>query len=199
MNYNRDFSHLDIAHLSTATNATIYLSSDPKAQDEGLAIHEQSDIKQNVNVQLAFWKDAKNKYLTLVKPIDSQHIEHLVLVVTSLFLSLTFLFGVNFEKKDIDYKTPCLIDMVKKWKLKNERPDLYRSLLEIDDFFSTNIRHTDFNKINKEVISLSKQTVKEFLETTRKVWIWFINKYCEKHNNVVVPSELLDEFISIDD
>ena len=120
-------------------------------------------------------------------------------MVTSLFLSLTFLFGVNFEKHEVDKKTPCLIEIVKKWKLKKERPDLYRSLLEIDDFFSTKIRHTDFNKINKEVVKLSNQTIIKFLEITSKVWIWFINKYSEKYNNGLASAELLNEFIIMDD
>ena len=67
----------------------------------------------------------------------------------------------------------------------------------MDVFFSDKIRHTDIGKVNSEITKLSKQKLRSFMETTRKVWIWFINKYCSKFNNGVVPQELLTEFQDI--
>jgi len=193
-----DFSNFDIAHLSTATNATQYMISGNNSFDyKATMIPQESDLKLIVNIQLAFWKDAKYKYLQLVKPYDHPLLENIVLVIASLFLSMTFLFGVNLDTKNGQQKTPSLIDMVKSWKLKKDRPDLYRNLVEMDDFFSDKIRHTDIDKVNSEITKLSKQKLVSFVETTRKVWIWFINKYCSKFNNGVVPPELLTDFQDI--
>jgi hypothetical protein len=191
-------NNFDIAHLSTAMNVTYVLSGGVAFVGENSGGLTQStmdsETRSVINFQLAFWKDAKEKYNQRIKNNNTPLLSDMVLVISSLFLSLTFLFGVNFQKRVGNISTPSLISLINSWHLGKDNSDLYRRFCEINSFFKINIRHTDYDKISSNVIVLTKEKLERFYETTRELWVWFIKKYCEKYNNGNVPPELLIEF-----
>jgi len=168
-------NNIDIAHLSTAMNVT-YHSRNVSSMD-GINGYKKStnaqamdsEVKQVINFQLAFWKDAKEKYYQRIRDNDAPFLSDMVLVISSLVLSLTFLFGVNFQRQLGYNKTPSLLDLVHKWKLQKDNLHLYRCFCEMNDFFSIKIKHTDYNKIRSDIDKLTKEKLTSFYETTRKL------------------------------
>ena len=81
------------------------------------------------------------KYSTKIKNITYPDYADMVLVVVALSNSLTFLFGINFNTAL--NKSPELPDMAKKRGLKKKRPDLFRELKNLFEFYR-NISRWDF-------------------------------------------------------
>ncbi len=185
-------------------------------------------MKAYTNIQLAFWKDAKDKYSALTSKVDVDKtprvywetnvvmtaatavvsapggerfnvpdLGKMILVTAALIQSLLFLFGVNYYSNG--FETPGLMDMVntEPWKLKKQRPDLFRDLKSLFNFFQAVIKHPDANKLQAERISLDLKLLKKYMTTTKDIWGFFIQDYYDRHNNGIIPGGALDDFTNI--
>jgi hypothetical protein len=187
----------DVANVATATSA-IGNALDPASTVKltttvNIAPITQKQLDPVTNIQLAFWKDAKEKYQR-VKKVAYPDPADLLLIIAALGFSLTFLFGVNFTSTTGYGKTPSLANLVRRWKLHKRRPDLYRAFDELAAFFTSNIRHASQTKIRSTVESLTMSKVQHFMNTAQELWKWFIGEYYNNYGNGIIPGGHLDEF-----
>ena len=183
----------DMAKLSTEANLPLhaYIASAQTVAD-GVLIPGTTQTTEPpfTNVQLAFWKDAKRKYEQRIRNVPTPDLADMVLVVVALLSSLTFLFGRNYNEE----RAPELLQMVncQRWKLKKLRPDLYKALRDMFRFYRNILKHPSGPKMTGELHTLDKAMVSRFMENTRKIWRWFIERFCELRH--VIPDEQFDEF-----
>ncbi len=122
------------------------------------------------NIQLEFWKDAKEKYEKYVKDIDVPDMAGMVLIVVALLNSLTFLFGRNYDKPAPPGEkrgTPELLNLARgyPWHLHNARPDFFRSLEEMFLLYRDILKHPDQNKLETELADrLNKVKVTKYMK-----------------------------------
>lgn len=149
-----------------------------------------------VNPQLKYWIDAKEEYekynsLLEKKEIPQEDWSFIASIVLKLGDSLTVLFGANHAGQQ-GKNTPALktfIDTILPWKLEKEDPDLYEQFKKLDEFHKDVCKHFDRSKIH----IINKTTIddlNQYMETTRKIWLWFIRK----HTNGVIITEVEKEF-----
>ena len=181
----------DIAYLATAPSrinscADINrLSPDENWENSTTATVNLQ--RQRINLQLKFWEEAKVKYLNDVKCKNSPSPTDMYVVISHCYQSLTCLFGANY---DLTGFIPGFIKLVKKWDLDTERYDLYKGIVEMDDWFTDLSRHVSREKIEQKISQLSKTKAKYFLHTTRDTWIWVITKKCRLVGIPIDPNQI---------
>jgi hypothetical protein len=196
-----------VAHAATAPTSVTTLSAAKAATHGQLGtavtqraeptVQSRTPVESPItNFQLAFWRDAKQKYQA-IDPAEPTLPEQYVLVLASLGFSITFLFGVNFPVKDDREETPNLVMIANNWGLKKSNtgnPDLFRRFKELADYFTDNLRHTNSKRIESPLLRLDFATVRGWMRTTQEVWNWFFKWYYTKYGDGTVPSEQCTEF-----
>lgn len=154
------------------------------------------DGKKCVNLQLAAWKDAKEKYFDILNK-NQFDIAQVKLIIQNLGQSLCDLFGANYNKPG---RTPYLKDYIDKilptektWDLKTDNLRLYNNFLKLNDYYTDKTKHYDANK-NSFFINFTINDLKEMMETTKNIWLWFIKK---QNNNIeqIYLIEFNDDFV----
>jgi hypothetical protein len=146
-----------------------------------------------INAQIKFWKDAKKEYeeyqkLLKQKIIPPEDWSYALSIILKLGISLTVLFGANYESKPGEF-TPALKNHILKWKLEEEDKNLYDEFVELDEFHKNISKHFDISKV-PILEKTSLDDLNKYMETTRKIWLWFLRK---KTNGVIDP-EVEKEF-----
>jgi hypothetical protein len=147
-----------------------------------------------INLQLTSWKNAKKIYFK-IKGENAPKLEEMISVVNHLGNSLTYLFGANYMEEGHTPSLKKMIDEIcpkKGLDLKSDNPDLYKRFCELDEVHKSVSKHFSRGKI-PEAKKITKQILNEYMETTRKIWIWFLDKKFEGN----IPPEQLTEFGNI--
>ncbi len=146
------------------------------------------------NMQLKHWMEAKSRYFSKVAGTATPSLDDMILVVNSLGNSLTSLFGQNFVGNVSN--TPSLLCYVDRkhhysgFSLIDENQPLFGHLETLNDLFNDVSKHPDQSKRAK-IASLTRENIADFMETTKRVWIWFGgHSYYPKG----IPQDQLTEF-----
>ena len=141
-----------------------------------------------INLQLTAWCEANDKYDS-IKVKGEYNWGDIIPVINLLGDSLSHLFGMNYNK---DGQTPPLYKFIndylpsRGWDLKSENPELYKDFLKLDKFYKNITKHIASYK-TREASEITFDELSYFMDTTRKLWIWFLNKIY----NGIIPDEQL--------
>ncbi len=173
-----------------------------KNQDERFAVYATASFAFNttlkstvgtskplINLQLMHWKEAKQRYFEYQNNLST---EDMIFIIDHLINSLSALFGANFPG-DREKKTPQLKQLINNRRSEsNIKIDktVYRSLLDLADYYDATVRHHDQSKRTR-ALDLTVTTIERFLETTKRIWIWFGETF---YPNCKIPEYLSIEF-----
>lgn len=141
-----------------------------------------------INVQLNSWLEAKKKYMLLKNNINYNWGDFIP-IIKELGDSLAYLFGINY---DCNMRTPSLKKFIsnslpqKGWDLKKDEPILFKDFERLDDYYKDISKHLNRLKVDK-INALTVIDISRFMETTRRIWIWYLNK----NYNYKIPDEQL--------
>ncbi|SNQ61024.1 hypothetical protein [Candidatus Methanoperedens nitratireducens] len=140
-----------------------------------------------VNLQLDYWIDAVNEYKK-IKENNNPNLSYMIKTVNLLGSSLSNLFGANYHTINKRKETPSLKILVEKAGLKTDSRDLYERFLRFNQFYNDVAKHFSSIKIDKAK-DLDMNNLKEYMEITRDVWIWYFSKFYYN-----IPDEQLSHF-----
>ena len=108
--------------------------------------------------------------------------------------SLTTLFGMNYygnnkQTPPLRYYIDAYFPEYNNWNLIIDGAELYKNCIILDEFHKDVLKHFEIRKIEK-IQELDFNKVSDFRETTKNMWIWFLNK----NYNGVIPDEILKYF-----
>jgi len=174
----------NFATYATTSGVSINNSS---SSDSG----QGSSVKSNT--QLMYWRRAKQQYMTTIRNNPNPSLDDRVFIVNNLGHSLLHLFGQNYRGSASGY-TPPLLNFVDSshyncgYSLESEDSLLFSHLQDLNDYFNDISKHLDQSK-HEKALSLTKSKIEEFMETTKRVWIWYGN-HCYK--NQIPPDQLVE-------
>ncbi len=131
--------------------------------------------KPVINVQLKEWIDAKELYDDKVRDVSTPNPSQMRSIIISLADSLYNLFGMNYSPKS-EGKIPPVTTLANsgEFKLKKNRPDLYRDLVSLDELYGK-LKHPDSQRIQSVMGLLTKELVKKYMKIIKKIWIWALD------------------------
>ena len=144
--------------------------------DKYYEINTSTDKPKIVNIQLRYWIEAVEKFYNLSEAdYNEGTVEEGVLIINLLANSLLVLGGMN-DKSGKD-RTPPLLNLYAgdSWDLESERPDLYKTLGDLNDDYNKLSKH--INKSRSDLLKdVSYEKLKRYMELTRCIWKWVLAK-----------------------
>ena len=149
-----------------------------------------------VNPQLNHWIRARDSYNAL-RNRPSHDWGDYKLIVVDLGQSLKDLFGMNWEVVPGE-RTPFLRQYIDKtlparkgWKLEVDAPTVYANFCAPDKVYNGLCNHLDAAKTSQIAEVLSYDTLSDFIESVRQVWMWVLKK---RAGSEPIPEDQLVEF-----
>jgi len=155
------------------------------------------EIESNVtfNMQLRYWVEALIKFQNLY--VSNFKVEELLLILDFLCHSLETLAGVNIIPPANDF-TPSLMNLYKEslrndrgWNLKFDKPDLFKSLEEMNNYHNNLCKHINRSNSRKELLKqINLEKIRKYMNTAKNIWLWLLNKKYKGQ----IPNEQLQFF-----
>ena len=144
--------------------------------DKYYEINTSTKNPKVVNIQLRYWVEAVERFYNLKeKDYNENTIEEGVLIINLLANSLAILGGMNDKTKNaehhylLDFYSGCA------WDLKNEKPDLYETLEDLNKNYTKISKHMIKSR-TKCLKDISYKKIKKYFETTKEIWKWILSK-----------------------
>lgn len=181
---------IDFAQCSTAESCGFGISGTVVAWNDN-----SEDVSDPIveNLQLAFWKEAKNKYTTKILPFEKPKLSDSVMTIHDLANSVLFLFGANNPNDRARESSLSSIANAQPWKLRKRARRFFPLFDEFSKLHTELLKHPTRPRFGTHVAPLTREKVTQYMRLVHDVWLWFIDDF-HRRRGVPVPPEQLVEF-----